>query len=268
LEANQRILQQSVQRLPSLSPSTATSEQTRVEGIVDVLSKSRDTTSEVQTSYSRILREYQVNRFDPSLTKGLESSIIVPLKAVLAKEFPQAEQELLAFEAVLKEGRPEIAQPQAGPTLQRVQELLSALYLIKSKMGDTIQIKKTLEQILQLINAEETFTKEDLAKAEDYIKDKYFNIKMTPPEKVEVAAGQTTKVPLTIRMPDTITVDPFLRFEIPAESGLKIKPAEVKLEETSTAASFEITAGKTTGVFSVRIVPSQGKPVDLKVIIR
>ena len=124
LEANQRILQQSALRLPSLSPSTAISEQTRVEGIVDVLSKSRDTTSEVQTSYARILREYQVNRFDPNLTKGLEGDIIEPLKAVLAKEFPQAETELLNFQAALKEGRPEIAQPQAvARCLLKVQEL-------------------------------------------------------------------------------------------------------------------------------------------------
>ena len=135
-------------------------------------------------------------------------------------------------------------------------------------MGDTIQIKKTLEQIQQLIDAETKFNKEDLAKAEEDIRGWLLYIRMTVPEKVEVAAGKTTKVPLTIRMPETITVDPFLRFEIPAESGLKVNPVEVKLEDTSTAASFEITAAKTTGVFSVRIVPSQGKPVDLKVVIR
>ena len=75
IEANQRILKQLVERIPSgLSVSTASSEQTRVEGIFDVVAKGHELTGEIQSSYSRILREYQVNRFDTKLTKGLAAT--------------------------------------------------------------------------------------------------------------------------------------------------------------------------------------------------
>ncbi len=136
LEAAQRILQGSYGRLPTLSQSTVTSEQTRVESVMDTMAKARERTAEIYNAYKRIKREYEVNRFPEKLTSELQIKIVTPLKDVQEKEFPGADVELVEYHKSLREGRPEIAQPHAVTMLTAVQRLIDALHNIKREMGD------------------------------------------------------------------------------------------------------------------------------------
>ena len=268
LETAQRNLQAQASRVPSLSRETSTSEQTRLEGIIDTVVKSREQTGEIHTAYSRILREYQINRFPDQLTRGVEGKIVEPMAKVQVTEFPQAEEELTKFFGSLKEANPAIAQALTGPVLFKIQALLDRLRAIRANMGETLDLNKAILKIQAIIAGANEINKDDLATLHEKLLRELLWIQFDDVKDVTMGANQKAKVTLKIKMPKTITTDPLLRFEIPTNSGLKIAPIPVKLTDNSEDATFEITAGAATGTFSLRITPTQGKPVDLKVVVK
>ena len=268
VETAQKNLQASASRAPLLSPETSTSEQTRMETILEGIGKSRELVGEIATDYSRILAEYKANRFEEKLSSGLETNIINPLKEVQGKEFGVAEDALNKFYGDLKSGDSKLAVVTASPAVVSVDQLLNKLKEIRGAMGKSIELTKLIVKLQAQIKDQEKI-QQSIDEIQQGIYNDIFNIGIKPASDiVNVAVGQTVKVSLKIRMPETIIADPSLRFEVSTNSGLKIKPSEIKLKEDASTAEFEIVAGTATGTYSVRIIPSQGKPIDLKVNVK
>ena len=267
LENEQQKLRLSTSRMVTITPETAISEQTRLESIVETIVKSRELTGEIGTDYNRIIREYEVNRFAGQFTNGLRTKIAVPLAQVQTKEYVEAEDEITKLHAVLKDGRPDTALPLTGPTNLKMQLLLDRLKQIRASMGETFDLNKTINNLKRIIEGEIVFQR-DIEELNQEMINRLLTIQMNVPETITVAAGQTQKVDVKLRMPETLLSDPFLRFELPASGGFKVVPAELKLKDDATEASFEIIAGTASGTYPLRIVPTQGKPVDIKVVVK
>jgi hypothetical protein len=267
LEGAQRNLEASASRAPALNAETAPSEQTRVETIIEIVGKSRELTAEVGSEYGRILREYRVNRFADQLTRGLQDKIVDPIGKVQSEEFPQAEEELNKFHASMKDGVASLASQQAGPTVLKMKLLVDKLKAIRANMGTTLGINEAIVRLKAIIDGQEDAGKR-IGKwlQEEY--DRLLSIVITNLPTVNVAAGKSEKVTLKLQMPETLLKDPFLRFEVPTNSGLRVTPSEIPLKDNSTDATFEVAAGNTPGNFTIVIVPSQGKPVELKVVVK
>src|SRR5262249_43862171 len=204
-----------------------------VESIVEMVGKSRELTAEIGTDYKRIIREYEVNRFDPRMTTGLRTNILDPIGSVQTNEFAQTEAELNKFHASMKDGVAGVATQQAPPTLAAMQKLLDQLVAIRKNMGDTFGLNEMRVRLLQIIKKQEEIGQKDI---EIILKDHYdklLSIVVTAPNSVNVAPGKSEKVTVKVRMPETLLRDPFLRFEIPVNSGLKITPSEVPLKDDS-----------------------------------
>lgn len=269
LEDQQKVLIGTVQRVPSLSSATSAYEQTRLEGVMDALSNSRVNIAEIYSSYQRIQREYKANRFPDKLTNDLDVKIVDPLRVVQAKEYPQVDKELSQFHVTLKSGRVDLAGPSAAMAQQSFLELLDALRRIRKEMGDSIGFNKIVLKVKAIADGQIALNQDDLKKIELEITRDLLHIRFLPaPEPVLVDAGKTANVKLALRMPKTITLDPVLRFEIPTNSGIKITPSEVKLKDDATQAVFDVTAGQTRGTFFVKIIPTQGDAIDLKIVVK
>jgi hypothetical protein len=268
VEEQQRILQATAVRAASISESTVTSEQTRVEGVMDVVGKARESTAEIANSYRRILREYKLNRFPDKFTRDLESKIVGPLAAVQEKEFPRAENELVQFHVVLKQANPQSAQAQAAPTLARVQELIDALRRIQQEMGQMQGYEKIVQDLKKLEKKQSELSAQELKQIEDKLRKDLLHVRPMLPKSVEVDAGKTTQVKFAVRMPDVNPGDAVMRFEVPVNSGLKIAPTEIRLKDDATEAVFDLTAGAATGTYYIKINPAPGEPVELKVVVK
>jgi hypothetical protein len=267
IEGAQRNLIASASRTPELKPDTAQAEQTRIESILEIVGKSRELTAEIGTDYKRIIREYEVNRFDPRMTTGLRTKILDPIGLVQTNEFAQTESELNKFHASMKDGVAGLATQQAPPTVAAMQKLLEQLIAIRKNMGDTFGLNKIIVELKRLVDNQEK-TAEEIERIRQDHYEKLLSIVVNAPVTLNVATGKTEKVTVKLQMPETLLKDPFLRFEIPVNSGLKITPSEVPLKDDSKDATFEVTAGMATGEFRVSIIPSQGKPKELKVVVK
>jgi len=269
VETAQKNLLSMVSRLAILTAETANSEQTRLETILEAVSKSREMTAEIGNDYARILREYQVNRFPDARTKGLKSTIVDPLFDIQAKEFTVAEDALNKLHAAVRSANAVLAQPLTRPTVESMELLLKRLNEIRHNMGESLSFIKAREW-LEVIYRDVRIANRDSIKAiEEDLYGHLLQIRVTPPsDTLSVEAGKTIKVPLKIRIPETLLTDPALKFEIASNSGLKINPSEIKLKDDSTSAEFELTAGSIPGIYPLRIIPTQGKPIDLKVVVK
>jgi hypothetical protein len=269
LEAGQRNLQAVASRSPALTRETAVSEQTRVEGVLEALAKAKELTGEVSADYARILREYIVNRFPELRTSNIKRGIIDPMNSVQAVEFPEAEAELNKFHATVRDGDATLASQQAGPTVLKVQQLIDKLKQIQQSLGQVVGLNEAAAKLKRIIEGQEGEVRKEIESINSRLIDELLNIRVAlASETITLAPGATQKVTVKLKMPETILSDPFLRFEIPANSGLKVNPPEIRLKDDAKDASFDITAGGAPGNYSLRIVPSQGKPVDLKVVVK
>jgi hypothetical protein len=269
LEAGQRNLQAVASRSPALTRETAVSEQTRVEGVLEALAKAKELTGEVSTDYARILREYIVNRFPELRTSNIKRGIIDPMTSVQAVEFPEAEAELNKFHATVRDGDATLASQQAGPTVLKVQQLIDKLKQIQQSLGQVVGLNEAAAKLKRIIEGQEGEVRKEIEGINSRLIDELLNIRVAlASETITLAPGATQKVTVKLKMPETILSDPFLRFEIPANSGLKVNPPEIRLKDDAKDASFDVTAGGAPGNYSLRIVPSQGKPIDLKVVVK
>ncbi len=100
----------------------------------------------------------------------------------------------------------------------------------------------------------------------------HIQLRSYKPNPIELTVGQTAKVTLSVLMPQAITSDPGVKFEIPTTSGLKVTPSQIPLNNAKpgefTDVLFDVTAGTATGTFFIKVNPSQGDPFELKVIVK
>jgi hypothetical protein len=258
-------------RLPGLAtPDQFVPEQTRANELSEQLTKSKDVTAEVFTDYSRILREYRVNRLAASLIKGLDKQVVGPLGQSLANDapisFPKVEERYGQFHGELAAGR-KPADEIVVDLQSKMTALLSFLREIRSGIGQGLDAKKLiarLEEVIkqQLVNQ----TMIDLIKG---TKDKELKelVVVPPPNPVSLTAGQKATVRVPINSGPLYTGNFVLKLEPSPGSDLKV-PSQVTMKEDDRDVAIEITAGANKGMFWVRVTPDVGVAKDVRVTVK
>ncbi|MEZ6142037.1 MAG: hypothetical protein R3B84_15840 [Zavarzinella sp.] len=258
-------------RFSSLSGANAdfSPEKTRSTGILELIAKSRDVVSEVNTDYSRLALEYRANRLQDSLIAALTEKVIRPLNSSVSEDFPNCEAAV---------GR--ISQQLSTNIAPNVEESRNAQLTLTTLINKLENIRRSIRegQDLKNIQAEAERIRDALIRernayatyAKDYL-DGLEQIRVQIPNAaVAVVSGGELKVSLT-----TIVGAAYLgSYEVklvPTPGSEITVPASVKVDPATNKLEFTIKAGskKSTG-FSIRLVPDIGPtpPRELKVIVQ
>lgn len=237
----------------------------RALDVIQDAAKSRDTTQGVLTDYRRLRREVEVNRCNRSVGEGYESGVIRPLDAILQADFPAAEQVLEAFQAALQERR----RPDDGTTAAArlaLAELIAKLEAVRLGRGEAVNINKVREQLRQIIVRQQT-----LAQALDTLKrdltEKLFAPAIQPVPPVVLARGETKAIRHAVDWNVYEGGEFTVKLELPL-GGALTGPASVAVKDDRNDFEYDLTAGDAPGDYTVRLVPSVGKAVEVKVTVR
>lgn len=261
-------LRSMVARIPGLNtPDQFVPEQTRANELAEQLTKSKDVTAEVFTDYSRILKEFRVNRLPRPLIEQTADRVVGKLGDVLTNDFPPTEEQYGRFHGELNATR----QPPPDMVFglqQKITVLLAKLREIRSGIGQGLDQKKLIAQLEALIK-DQTLIATSLADVERGKKDEIAQITVTPPNApVSITAGQkaTVKVPVDIGPLYNGSFE--LKLEPSPGSDLKLPYSKFTLKEDDKDFNLEITAGFNKGQHWVRVTPDVGPAKDVRVIVR
>jgi hypothetical protein len=260
-------LQSMVARIPGLvQPDQFVPEQTRANELGEQLTKSKDVTAEVFTDYSRILREFRVNRLPKHLIDQMSEKVVSKLGDVLGADFPQTEEQYGKFHGELAATR------QPPPELvfnvrQKITVLLAKLREIRAGIGQGLELKKLISQLEQFIK-DQTLVADSLKAIGGSFTRKLTEVTVTPPNApVSVTAGQKTLVKVPVDIGAAYNGTFALKVEPSPGSDLKV-PATISLKEDDKEFQLEITAGFNKGLFWVRVTPDVGPARDVRVIVK
>jgi hypothetical protein len=260
-------LRSMVARIPGLQqPDQFVPEQTRANELGEQLTKSKDVTGEVFTDYSRILREFRVNRLPKHLIDQMSEKVVNKLGDVHDTDFPQTEEQYGKFHGELSANR------QPPPELvfnvqQKITVLLAKLREIRAGIGQGLDIKKLITLAEQLIK-DETLVADGLKQIGRSQTDRLTQITITPPNApVSVTAGQKTTVKIPVDIGAAYNGTFALKAEASPGSDLKV-PATISLKEDDKEFNLEITAGFNKGLHWIRVIPDAGPAKDVRVIVK
>ena len=254
-------------RVPSLSnPELFVSEQTATNDMGEVLTAAKNKTSEVNAKYTGILLEYKTNRMEKNLITATKTKIVDKLGDVLEREFPEAEKNYTGIQGLIAQNRqPEAAEVFA--TQQKLTQLQDKLREIRSGIGQGLDFKKIItdaEKLIQGIRVNKKYIDEWQRQETNLIE--AINLRV-PNAPVSVTAGQKVSVKIPVSIGQAYSENFIVKFEASPGSNLTV-PAQITLKEGDREMILEVTAGITTGLFSVRIIPDAGPVKDLRVIVK
>lgn len=259
-------LSQTAGRLRDLAPppDILISAGVRAQDLAQDVSKARELTAGIQVEYRRLEKEARFNDI-PQTQKRIENEILRDLTQILEGAFVAAEDTHKGFLTALLEGRrPDealINKDQAD-----LQSLISQVQALRDKLGEAISLSKIRGELERLVNNEiergrvlERFKAEALERLRRPV------IATIP--TVELARGEkkAVKNPLNWLAFDGSSYK--VRFEGPAGGEVKV-PTEVTVPDDKDAVEYEVTAGNKPGEYTIKLVPSVGTPVEVKVKVK
>ena len=275
LDAQYKILQIMGNRIPmSLTAETAVSEQTRIENVLDTITKQREGVTGITDTYARLIEEYRTNRYDRKLWSGLDEKVRDPLAKTQVNEFPVAEVAITTFKDSLKDGLPGVAIPAIGPAILKLSALIEKLRAIRATMGETYDLKRIILEI-DRIRQEQIASENALKNIEkDYFEGLLYIRLFNPPIVVDVPVGGKTNVKINIQMAGSINITPphVTLSVVEKDSGIKV-PEKVILtglkEGERSILDFDITAGMKPGTYELIVKTSQSlKETSIKVVVK
>ena len=195
----------------------------------------------------------------------IENEILRDLALILERGFVASEDTHKAFLAALIEGRrPEeslIAKDQAD-----LQSLINMVQALREKLGESISLSRQLAELEKIKNK---------LKANDNVYTDLLRIALerlrmpviaTIPT-VELAQGEkkSVKQPLNWLAYDGNSNSYKVKVEGPP--ALKF-PAEIAVADDKNEVEYELTAGNQSGEYTIKLIPSVGNPVEVKVKIK
>jgi hypothetical protein len=272
LETQLGSLREMSSRLPTLSADTTISEQTRIENILDTVAKQKEAVTTIAETFGRLIDEYKVNRFSKDMTNGLTENVKIPLEKTTVKEFPEADDTLNNFLASLKGVNANAAIQAYQPAVDKVHALIERLRFLRNAMGAELRFNEAIGRVKKSAQNQQA-----IQQALKDIEDQYFKdllwIQLKGQDTVTVSPKKKTNVRFAIRMPNSINVDPpkLTLSVVEKDSGIQV-PATVLLKQFGpserSAIDFELNAGEKTGDFTLRIEPTQGPVVEVKVVVK
>lgn len=258
-------LRQTLIRLPSLTtPESYQTDQARSIEFVETIVRARDLTAEVNTDYTRILREYQANAVSRKLTNDLESKVIRPLGKILEVDFPDFEKTYNAFHDNLMAARnppPAISEPVPS----KLTSLIGKIQAIRNSIGQGIDQARLINDLENLIKNQEGIKEYTLAlKTVKEGQDKSIIIQ-APATAVTLQPGSTANVQLSYTVGGLYLGN--FKVKVAKEGDLTV-PAELLFEESKTKIDLPIKAGDMKGEFTITLTPDIGPARFIKVIVK
>jgi hypothetical protein len=260
-------LRSMVARIPGLNqPEQFLPEQTRANELAEQLSKAKDVTAEVFTDYSRILKEFRVNRLPKHLIDQMNEKVVAKLGDALATDFPGVEGDYGRFHGELSGNRQPPAELVFG-LQQKIVVLLNKLRDIRGGIGQGLDLKRIITQLETLIKGrlEDQLVLDVIRAGEE---NKLKQITVTPPSApVSVVAGQKATVRVPAAIGPLYNGDFKLKLEPSPGSELKVSES-ITLKEDDRDFTVEIAAGFSKGMHWIRVTPDVGPVRDIRVLVK
>lgn len=270
-------LNQQAERLisPAPPPEQLLAARVRAEDIIQDVGKAREQCQVVGSEYGRLRREVEFNRV--SLERDADgrlvskvgqrywTEIIQPLEQVQAGQFKLAEDALAAFRDPLLAGaRPD--EPLTQNARSALAQLIAALQAIRNRLGESISVNKLREDLRKIIENQKQVTRslDGLRKSQI---ESLFSPKIKPAEPVALARGEKKAIRHAIDWNVFDKGEIKVRVEPPADSGIT-GPGEVTVKDDRNDFQYELTAGDRPGDYTVRVIPSVGEAVEVKVTVK
>lgn len=264
LREAQSKLAQTASRLRDLAPppDILVSAGVRAQDLAQDIVKARELTIAIQTEYKRLEKEARFNDIRQS-QKRIEGEILRDLGEILERGFPSAEDTHKAFLASLLEGRrPEeslITKDQA-----ELQSLVNMIQTLREKLGESVNLSKIRAELEKIKNRLEANDKVFADLLRGSLERLRMPVISTIPV-VELAQGEKKliKNPLNWLAFDgneykvTIEGPPALKF-----------PKVVTVPDDKNDVEYELTAGNQSGEYTIKLVPSVGNPIEVKVKVK
>lgn len=266
LREAQAKLNQTAGRLRDLAPppDVLVSAGVRAQDLGQDVAKARELTTAIQTEYKRLEKEARFNDIRQT-QKRIEGEILRDLAQILEKGFATAEDTHKSFLSSLLEGRrPEealIAKDQAD-----LQTLVNMVQALREKLGESVSLSKIraeLEKVRNRLEANDKVFADLMRGALERLR---MPVISTIPT-VELAQGEKklVKNPLNWLAFDGNVYK--VKFEAPPGGQVKV-PVEITVADDKDAVEYEITAGNQSGEYTIKLVPSVGNPVEVKVKVK
>ncbi|HET6573561.1 MAG TPA: hypothetical protein VFG68_08165 [Fimbriiglobus sp.] len=270
-----KLNQQAERLLGTPPPEQLLAARVRAEDIIQDVGKARELSQVVGTEYARLRREVEVNRValerdaDGRLVSKVGqrygAEIIRPLEQAQANQFKFAEDALSAYRAPLLAG----ARPDDPLTLAArtgLEQLIAALQAIRNRLGESININK-LREALQKIIKDQKLVAEAVRRLRDHAITSLFAPKVLPVGPVVLARGETKAIIHAVEW--NVFEGDGIKVRVEPQPGSAITgPGEVTVSADRNDFRYELTAGDKPGEYTVRLIPSVGEPIEVKVTVK
>lgn len=266
LREAQAKLNQTAGRLRDLAPppDVLVSAGVRAQDLAQDVAKGRELTLAIQTEYKRLEKEARFNDIRQT-QKRIEGEILRDLALILDKGFATAEDTHKSFLSSLLEGRrPEeslIAKDQAD-----LQALVNMVQALREKLGESVSLSKIRAELEKVRNRLEANDKIFAVIVGNALERLRLPVISTIPT-VELAQGEKklVKNPLNWLAFDGNVYK--VKFEAPPGGAVKV-PVEITVPDDKEAVEYEIAAGNQSGEYTIKLVPSVGNPIEVKVKVK
>ncbi len=249
----------------SLPPDILLSARVRAEDITQDVAKGRDLVTNVMNEYSRLRREVEMNRCNDAVPRRFETVIIRPLEQVLATEYKFAEDAMTGFRDPLLDGR----RPEDASTANAkltLSNLIRRLEQIRQELGDSLSEGRAREELRKIIENQRVVTSA-LQQIIKLGRERLFAPEIRPVPPLTLTKGEQRVVKQVIDWKLFDKGEIKLRLETSVGSEITV-PAEVLVKDDRNDFEYTITAGNKTGDFTVKIVPTVGPTVELKISVK
>ncbi len=243
-------------------------EQTRSSELVETLGKTKDSCQEIAIDYTRILLELRTNRFDkyrPRTINDMQNYIVTPLQKILNEEYPRSGETLNAIMTSVNNSiLPDVTITSSAQ--QALANLIDKLLAIRAKISDSVQFDKLIVEAKEIRKQQETigFAIKGLL---DRVQADLFAPVIVPPKEITLNPGKKFSLVLTLESTGELSVPYSLDF-IPSEESDLLVQKRIDVRGTPLRITTDITAGKKTGKFILKVVPSVGKAVVIPIEVK
>ncbi len=267
LREAQRKLSQQADQLSgaTLVPDLMLAARVRAEDIVQDVAKGRDLIQSVVADYLRLRAEVVTNRCDPLVPERYDTVVLRPLEAVFAAEYKAADEALAGFRDPLLDGRrPE--SPATAAARTTLAALITRLEQIRRDLGDALTEKMARDTLLKIIASQRQVSAAlDALRREN--RTRLFAPDLLPTAPVTVKPGGTVAVTQKIDWKLFDKGELRVRFDAPPGNEVTV-PAEMVVKDDQDGFEYKLTAGAKAGEYVVRVVPSVGPPVEVRVTVK
>jgi hypothetical protein len=231
--------------------------------IAQDIAKGRDQSIGILAEYKRLYHEAETNRCGRNVLERYLTTVLGPMGDVNGIQFPAAEEaHRIVADELTGNRKPVPLALQADKTA--LADLIVRLEVIRTSLGDALNIAKAQEELRKIISRQEGIQKA-ARKLRELVLTRLFAPELKSVTGITVAPGKavTVKIPVDWKLYDKGD----LAIEVTADGGAKV-PAKLVVKDDKDEFDLTITAGPTAGDIRVTLTPAVGYPIVLSVTVK